>query len=331
MLGVGAMQRCTVAPGEAIFIPCNWYHATENLPPAGVDQLQRGEITSPTIAIAMQWSASWDAEVYPTRVDSSSGDFCPADVHADFRQLFGHVARLSSEGLSAQAAQLLEKACSYTPIFVHCTVGLSRLYTSLGKAEAARETLLAGGAVHRALHSEGVIADEVLATVLGLVAAELAGLDQEDGPGWAWVSWAALEEAAQADSEGSDPLLQIRWARALLGAPDKGLVGAARLLEPPASYDWPTRLAGAEAALVKARRSVEGQGKTAFFYQPPTTGALDSAALKKAVAKAERALKRVQGACGVLRFVSGLFALLVLVFTQYCSRFWTQLVGRCLE
>lgn len=229
--GVGAMQQCTVAAGDAILIPCNWYHATENLPPSGMDPPKRGETVQPTIAIAMQWSASWDAEVYPTRVGKASDDFCPVDVHADFRQHFAHVVRLSGEGQTAQAAELLHKACRYTPIFVHCTVGLARLYAGLGQAGDARETLLAGAASHRVLHAEAVIEDEVLATVLGLVATELADLNQPQEAGYAvgkeWVegAWFALAEAAHADASGSDPLLQIRCTlfatKLLLVRPDR--------------------------------------------------------------------------------------------------------------
>eukprot|EP01046_Picozoa_sp_COSAG06_P018327 COSAG06_NODE_1273_length_10053_cov_19.602170_1_plen_375_part_10 len=96
-MGVGPLQQCTVSPGEAIFIPCNWYHATENLPPllpppppptapsqqeqdpeqqcgsdrdrgsgsdvsSGMDAAP-GEVAAvvPTVAIAMQWSPAQHA------------------------------------------------------------------------------------------------------------------------------------------------------------------------------------------------------------------------------------------------------------------------------
>jgi mannose-6-phosphate isomerase-like protein (cupin superfamily) len=44
-------ERCTVEQGQAIYIPCNWYHATENSRSGGGDAAADGT----TVAIAGQW------------------------------------------------------------------------------------------------------------------------------------------------------------------------------------------------------------------------------------------------------------------------------------
>lgn len=333
-LGIGQLQTCTVSPGEAIYIPCNWYHATENLPQQAQSELppapppglscgvEGGTIgvgthpamPSPTIAIAMQWTDS------STRKDTGSNgappghtvaDYCPADVHADFRQLFQHAVRMAGAGQTAQATQLLEKVCSYTPIFVHCTVGVSRLYRALGRAEDAQKRLLDGVSQYTALKEAGVIDTDVLVAVLSQVASEMDDnlLNASGSPSLGEV-WSAYEAAAKADVDGLDPALQMRWARILLGV-SRSFGPATQnnakhqrqppILAPPVSRThraaiheeaWPAemRTQGANAAIAKARRVVEGLGVTSFYYQPPTTKSFDSAALTQALARTEREL-----------------------------------------
>jgi hypothetical protein len=50
------IERCDVAPGQVLFIPCHWHHATENL--------------QETLAVAGQWenfSQAASGENYPYR------------------------------------------------------------------------------------------------------------------------------------------------------------------------------------------------------------------------------------------------------------------------
>ena len=338
-LGLGAVQRCTVFPGEAIFIPCNWYHATENLPqqsqqiqqqdaepppPAGNCDADGSttEAVTPTIAIAMQWSSGTTMHLDPrgrsardSEATSSAADFCPADAHADFRQLFQHAVRIAGAGQTAPATQLLERACSYTPIFVHCTVGVARLYMALGRAEDARKHLLDGAAQYRALKEAGVIDNDVLTTVLGLVASEMDANLFSGGTSGTPSSedvWSAYEAAAAADADGLDPVLQMRWARTLLGVSRELRTATTEMsaprqqqggLAPPVSEEqhghehtqtWPmqVRMDRAETAIAKARHVVQGLGVTSFYYQPPTTIAFDEYALEQALVDTEEELAR---------------------------------------
>ncbi len=343
-LGLGAVQHCTVRAGEAIFIPCNWYHATENLPlqpQQGKVQTQHAEpprpgkcaaaaddstteVVVPTIAIAMQWSSASTPHGDPpgssygdSVATSSTADYCPADAHADFRQLFQHAVRIAGAGQTVPATQLLERACSYTPVFVHCTVGVARLYVALGRAEDAQKRLLDGATQYRVLKEAGVIGNDVLTTVLELVASELdANLLSGGASGTPSLEdvWSAYEAAAATDVDGLDPVLQMRWARTLLGVSRELRTAATKMgaqwwrqqqavLVPPVpkkqhdhehTQTWPVQLRRdrAETAVAKARHVVEGFGVTSFYYQPPTTMAFDRHALEQALVETEQEFAR---------------------------------------
>ena len=120
-LDVGPARTCTLSAGEAIYIPCNWYHSTENME-GDAESIAVDRQAAATIGLAFQWAPEWDASLYPTREAGSSQDFCASDVHADFRQTFAQAAALAQGRDVAAAAAMLEQACERTPVFVRHTI-----------------------------------------------------------------------------------------------------------------------------------------------------------------------------------------------------------------
>ncbi len=151
----GVLQWVVVKPGDALFIPCNWWHATLNI----------GE----TIAVGGQLQANVD------------GGSCPRDLYAEAADVMAGVSRglkqrkvASAGGTGAlspseasEGLEALAVACAALRWNVHCDSLRAELLAFAKRGDEAVALLLAVAERMRRAHTEGVLNSVQLSAVLG--------------------------------------------------------------------------------------------------------------------------------------------------------------------
>jgi hypothetical protein len=142
------LLHCVLRPGDTIFIPCNYYHATINL--------------EDTVAIGGQTGdVDW------------RGQSCPTD------QFGAATQRFMTGGLAA-----VTEACKLNPYQLQCVLTRSSLLVRSGDAAGAVTAITAAAKKYKALVEEGVLPSFGGSIALGALAGQLAkvpALQQQPG------------------------------------------------------------------------------------------------------------------------------------------------------
>lgn len=171
------LSTCVLHPGDAIYIPCNTLHATQNL--------------LPTLAIGGQAS-------------DDSTNYCPEDSFGRASATFREAMMLKDTGRRAEAKMLLAGLCQSQPFHLQCIAELCGLSDDatitpcLSAAEAMQQRLLLW-------HSQDHISSATASAALTYLSQHLA----QGSRAGASVSKSCLEDALMLDPTGAN---LIAWA-----------------------------------------------------------------------------------------------------------------------
>lgn len=153
------LQWVVVTPGDALFIPCNWWHATLNI----------GE----TVAVGGQ------------QLQGKEGGSCPRDLYAEAAAAMAGVSRglqqrkaATATGRAATAALspseaseglgALAVACAALRWNAHCDFLRAELLALAKRGDEAVALLLSMAKRMRSAHAEGLLSSVQLSSVLGM-------------------------------------------------------------------------------------------------------------------------------------------------------------------
>ena len=202
------LQWVVVRPGDALFVPCNWWHATLNI----------GE----TLALGGQQQGP-----------PPEGGSCPRDLYAEATEVMGAVSRgvrqRQAEGGALSAAeaqeglQALENACAALAWTFHCTHLQAELLALAGKLEEAVAVVQAMATRMRSAHAAGSLSSVQLSAALDSLAEKILTLPVE-----ASVASTAAARALVDEALALEPVHNVQAAvlRAVLARGD-ATVGAA--------------------------------------------------------------------------------------------------------
>jgi hypothetical protein len=151
----------------AVYIPCNWWHATRN------------------VGDAVAVGATGDVE--PAH--------CAADRFADSEEAATRVAQEQANGNLDKAEVLLRKACRLAPYNIACVTSLALLLTEMNRPSEAEEVLAFAAAKLTEAHRMGWLPAQPLSAGLLKLAEQLLALGRQS----AERAGAVVAEAARAD------------------------------------------------------------------------------------------------------------------------------------
>jgi hypothetical protein len=94
---------------------------------------------------------------------------------------------------------LLRRRLLRRQIYIHCTIGLARIYSRMGRHAAALSLLRATGYEYRRLHSQGLVSAAVVSAVFSHNSAQLATMEAAQQQPHAGEAWQALSTAVEFD------------------------------------------------------------------------------------------------------------------------------------
>jgi hypothetical protein len=187
------VKTCVLEPGDLVYLPCNWYHATVNI--------------GTTVAVGGAVDAS------------AGGDRCARDVYAE--AISAITAALPAPG--APVPHALVAAGVAAPYNVECVVKSALVLARRKGGEAAEHAvdwMMRSARRFRELESVGIVAAPLLAVILELFADYFQGLAALLPTGQGAAGRAAVaaigqlfEWAAAADGGRSNPKIAVGLAQ----------------------------------------------------------------------------------------------------------------------
>lgn len=176
-----ALRKCLLKEGHAVYIPCNWWHATRNLGDA--------------VAVG----ATGDVE--STR--------CAADRFAESELTATSVALEQANGNLEKAEALLRKACRLAPYNIACATSLGHMLSEMHRPSEAEDVLASAAARIIEAHQAGWLPAEPLSAGLLKLAEQLLSLGRRS----AKRAGAVMAEAARADPHNAKAQVQHLFLR----------------------------------------------------------------------------------------------------------------------